>query len=401
MAPAWPPAGSRLVTAAVVATCADAFGPQLRAMILAGSLARDEGSFQPTETGTILLGDAEFVLLFHDRIPLPAPARVTEVESAVEARLLKEGLLAEIQLSPCHSQYLRSLEPHVLAYELRVTGRVVWGEADVLSLVPPFSSEQIPLEDAWRLLNNRLVEQLEPLSTMEWPCAVPPPAVRYRTVKLYLDMGTSFLLFAGAYAPTYRDRARGLRRLAERGDPAVECPLLLAAFASRVEACTRYKLEGAGGDDLGTWTSWAGAIDAAHVLWKWQLARLTAAPEGMGDHGLRERWRRGQPAWARLRGWLHVLRNRGWHRSWREWPRWARLGFRATPRLCVYDAGTELLFALAARLGTGREPDIDCAALTRSLPVRFRDQEGAGTPWQEIAREVSCNYRDFLVGTRA
>jgi hypothetical protein len=393
---------SSLICAVVAESCADAFEPQLRALILIGSLAREEGTFLPMESETVLLGDAEFLLLFHDQFPLPAADRVAGLESAVQARLRREGLQAEVELSPCHSRYLRSLEPHVLAYEIKACGRTVWGDPNVLSLVPSFSPEEIPREDAWRLLCNRLVELLEPLAALRWPCPRPSRALRYRTAKLYLDMATSFLLFAGAYAPTYRDRAQALRRLAERGGPPVDCPLPLAAFASRVEACTRYKLDATGGEELGSWTSWGEAIDEAHALWRWELARLTGASEGASDHALRERWRRRQPARARLRGWLHVLRNRGWHRSWRQWRRWARLGVRSNPRLGVYLAGTELVFALSGRLAGDSPSDLECAELTSSLPVLMSSTErGGGAPWQDAAHEVFLNYQEFLVGTRS
>jgi hypothetical protein len=390
------------IGALVAEGCADAFGAQLRTVIQIGSLARGEGTFVPVEGGTMLLGDAEFLLLFHDRFPLPPAGRVALVESAVQARLGREGLRAAVQLSPCHARYLRSLEPHVFAYEIKASGRPIWGDPGALSLVPSYSAEQIPREDAWRLLCNRLIEQLEPLSVLSWPCASVPSVVRYRTAKLYLDMATSFLIFAGAYAPSYRERALALRRLAARGGTAVECPLPLAAFASRVEACTRYKLEGTGGEEIGSWAEWGEAIDDARALWRWELARLTEAREEASERALRERWRRRQPARARLRGWLHVLRSRGWHRSWREWRRWARLAVWSSPRLCVYAAGTELLFALPGRLAGADASDIDYAELRNSLPVRVGPSDrGAEAPWQEAAREVFFNYREFLVGTRS
>src|SRR5207249_4071703 len=221
---------SSLIRAVVAESCADAFGRELRAVILIGSLAREEATIVPIEGGTELLGDAEFLLLFHDRFPLPPASRVAGLESAVRARLRGEGLRAEVELSPCDSRYLRSLGPHVFAYQMR------------------------------------------------------------------------------AYAPSYRDRAQALRRLAGRGGPPVDCPLSLAAFASRVEACTRSKLDAMGGEELGSWTSWREAIEQARALWRWELARLTAAPEGASEQALWERWRRRQPARARLRGWLYGLR---------------------------------------------------------------------------------------------
>ena len=97
-----------------------------------------------------------------------------------------------------------------------------------------------------------------------------------------------------------------------------------------------------------------------------------------------------------------MLRSRGWHRSWRHWLRWARLGVRSSPRLCVYAAGTKLVFALSGRLGGGNPPDLDGAEMTSSLPIRTTPpyRGDAGAPWQEAAHDVSLNYREFLVGTR-
>src|SRR5437899_5753955 len=178
-------ADSSLICAVVAEACADALAPQLRTLILTGSLAREEGTFRPAESGTVLLGDAEFLLLFHDQFPLPPAARVAALESVVEARLQREGLRAEVELSPCHSRYLRSLEPHMLAYELRVCGRTVGGDPDVLSLVPSFSCGSIPREDAWRLLCNRLIEQLEPLAWIRWLFASPTRAVLYSCADPY------------------------------------------------------------------------------------------------------------------------------------------------------------------------------------------------------------------------
>jgi len=395
-------AHASMICAVVAESCAAAFAPRLRATILTGSLARDEGTFQRTENGTLLLGDAEFLLLFHDQFPLPPADQVVALESAVAERLQREGLHASVELSPCHSRYLRSLEPDVFTYELKICGRVVGGDPGALSLVPTFSCERIPREDAWRLLCNRLIEQLEPMATLRWPCARPPRAVCYRTAKLYLDMATSFLLFAGAYAPTYRDRAQALRGLAERDGPSVDCPLPLAEFASRVEACTRYKLDATSEEQLGEWTFWGEAIEQAHALWRWELTRMTGGPDEASDRALWERWRRRQPARARVRGWLYVLRSQGWHRSWRQWLRWSGMALRSAPRQWVYAAGTELVFALSSRLDVERPSDIDCAELTSWLPMRERARPELGrAPWQQAAHEVCMNYDEFLVGTRS
>jgi hypothetical protein len=395
----WASSRKALICRVAADACQDAVGLGLRALVLTGSLARDEATFVDSQEGTELLGDAEFLVLLSEGAHMP-DAAFADLSRRVERELARRGLRGHVSLNGCRPRYLRRLKPHIFAHELTACGQVVWGDGRILDLIPPFEVSAIPHEDAWRLLCNRIVELLEPLAALKWPCPRPSRALRYRTAKLYLDMATSFLLFAGAYAPTYRDRAQALRGLAERAGASVDCPLPLDAFASRVEACTRYKLHATGGEDLGSWPSWREALDQAHVLWRWELARMTGGSEEASDRALWERWRCRQPARARVRGWLHVLRSRGWHRSWRQWLRWSGMAMRSAPRQWVYAAGTELVFALSSRLDAEWPPDIDCAELMSWLPMRALPEVGRA-PWQQAAHEVSVNYREFLVGTRS
>jgi hypothetical protein len=397
--------GKALICDVAARACQESFRSGLAALVLTGSLARDEATFAPTEAGVVLRGDAEFLLLFDDRTPLPSGDRVAALERAIEAELEEHALAAAIGLSPCHAQYLRTLPPHIFAYELRACGQVVWGDAEALSLVPAFSSSDIAREDALRILCNRLLELLWPLSGQDRPGRPPSSELRYRTTKLYLDMATSFLVFAGAYVPTYRGRAESLERLARRESSPAGAPLALRPFAARVTSCTRIKL----GlepevDASGGWAFWQQAVVHAHALWRWELAQLIGADPDETDRDLWDRWRRRQPLGQRVRGWLHVVRARGWHRSWRHWRRWARLGLQASPRSCVYAAGTELLFALPFVLGGEETCPVDRDSwmeLERGLPVRMPVATGDREPWQHVAASVYLNYKSFLVNTRS
>ena len=51
--------------------CARDYGPSLRAVVLTGSLARDEATWVRDGAGRRLLGDAEFLLVFEQRVALP------------------------------------------------------------------------------------------------------------------------------------------------------------------------------------------------------------------------------------------------------------------------------------------------------------------------------------------
>jgi hypothetical protein len=247
---------TELIVEEAARACAERFGPELRALVLTGSLAREEGTFAADDAGLRLLGDAEFLLVFPDRTRLPPPPAVAELARVVEERLERRGLRGIIGLSPCLPAYLRGLGAQIFAFELRTCGRVVAGDRDVLSLVPCFPAGEIEPADAWMLLCNRMVEQLGALAEEADGAPAAGAGLRYHTAKLWLDMATSFLVFAGAYAPTYQGRAAHLSALAARPAPAFDAPLDLPRFAARVQACTRFKL-GTGTladrDEVGPW----------------------------------------------------------------------------------------------------------------------------------------------------
>lgn len=387
--------------------CAERYGTGLRSVVVTGSLARDEATFREEESGARrLLGDGEFLLIFQEATDLPPEGDTIELSRRIEARLLGDHrLTAHIALSAAKAAYLAALEPHIFAFELRECGRVVWGDPAVLALVPAFAEASIPMEDAWRLLANRMVEQL---ALMEEPTVGPPGTsreARYRTVKLYLDMATSLLLFAGAYAPTYRKRAENLSALAQLDGPAEPWPFPLRDFADRVTLATRLKLGPADGSDArdAGLLDWSEAVSYARGLWRWELARLGHADPALGDRALMSRWMSAQPLPARARGWLYVARRTGWWRSWPHWPRWVRYGWRASPRYWVYASASELLFRLPDLLGSKADPvPVIASELWAALPVtRTRNGDGTLTPWTQLAADIVWNYEQFLMDTRA
>jgi hypothetical protein len=316
----------------------------LRAVILAGSLARGEGSWLEDGSGARLLGDAELLCLIPDSAAPFRPAAQGALQEHVAQRLASEGMRAEITLTPVRERYLRTLPAHLFGYELRQTGRVLWGDRQALTLVPEHAARALPREDAWRLLANRLVEVL-PAAMAAEPAAAAPWGF-YPWVKLYLDMATSYLIFAGEYAPSYAARARRLRGLVERRLAAGgggESGMVTRAFAQQVEACTAWKL--APHAEIGRvfGSGWrARALHDARALWIWEMQQLTA-DESANPAELWEGWLRQQPRRARLHGWASAVRRLGGGRPG-LWPRWLRLARRASPRHWIYQAAMDLLY---------------------------------------------------------
>lgn len=385
--------------------CAEQYGVQLRSVVVTGSLARDEATFVGGSTGRRLLGDAEFLLIFSDVHPLPSEADMTELSRRIEARLLAEHrLTGRIELSAGKAAYLTQLKPHIFALELRECGRVIWGDSAVLSLIPAFDAAAIPLEDAWRLLANRIVEHLALATEM---VAGQPGAslnARYRTVKLYLDMATSLLLFSGRYSATYRSRCEKLRVLVEEKGADEVWPFSLRTFADRVARSTELKL----GWDLfaepaADVMDWREAVSCAHRLWRWELARLGHSDPTVDDHALMMRWMRRQPLAARARGWLYVARRTGWWQGWPHWFRWVRYGWRGSPRYWVYANASDLLFRLPGLLNSTASRTVPASRdPSRTLPVPNAGQrDETAPPWMRLASDILWNYDQFLTGTRS
>jgi hypothetical protein len=387
-----------------VTRCVLAFGASLRALVLTGSLARGEETVEQQPTLSRVLGDAEFLLVFQENAILPSRASIQELRQDLEQALEHDQIRCKVDLSAVHPIYLQRLPEHIFSYELRNRGRVLWGDFSILSDIPAFSAQDILQEDAWRILCNRLIELLEEPQDFLGECGACADGLVYRTAKLYLDLATSFLVFAGAYAPSYREREKNLRLLAQRSRTQNAWPFELADFSARVTACTAWKLSARQPRNVAVQIRWQEAIRFARHLWRWELSQLTDSPNETSDCELMYRWMRRQPASKRIRGWLYVMRNRGWLRSWHDWGRWRQLARQASPRYCVYHAASELAFQLPSIVDNdlNAQEVTEIQRLGNWLPLScdIRGDESF-TIWQRLASAIVSNYHMFLEKTRA
>jgi hypothetical protein len=382
-----------LICAETRAICQQTCGQTLRAIVLTGSLARNEATFVERPGGTTLLGDVEFLLVFHSGAPLPSVGDTQRMQGEIERRLLRHGLHGTVTVSGVSPSYLRRLRPSIFAYELTTYGSVIVGDHSVLSLVRQFAPSEIPLEDAWRLLANRIVEQLASVGKLPADEAPLPDDIHYRTVKLVLDMATSLLVFVGGYKPTYAERSVSLRHLAN-SPLAAKWPFPARAFADAVVDCTEWKLSGRPSEGASR-VFWGRAVAYAQSLWAWELAQLLKHGNELPAGVLMHHWMQRQPVGERVRSWASVLRRSGWLRSLGYWPRWMRLALRGSPRYLVYAAAGDLLFS------TGSVPPTAVRRVQRCLPVVSRVPGATSTSVRHLATDILENYYRFLVETSA
>ena len=383
-----------------VAVCTKAYGAGLRALVLAGSLARNEGTFVEREGCCVLLGDADVLLVFHDTASLPAAAAIVSLGKGIEARLMEREIKGTIGIDAVSTRYLQTLAPRILSYEIRATSQVLWGDKDVLSLIPDFSPAEISREDAWRMLCNRMIEQLDFVRESSIATERLSPSLQYAVIKLYLDLATSYLLFAGAYEPTYRGREKRLRDLA--GLPVHGSqPFPLKPFSARVSESTEQKLSGELSGNWGS-SSWHEAISYAVQLWRWEAALLTSEPSELSTAQLCQSMAGRLTNAQKVRGWLSVARRGGWWKSWRRWPEWSRMSFRTSPRYGVYQAAVLLTEHLRAGAhdGVGETVSpVDLQTLNRLLPVPAIQKDETKLSWTELGKAIVLNYQRFLMGT--
>lgn len=374
-----------------VEICQREFGARLVALVLTGSMARGEASIAASAAGSRVLGDAEFLLVFK-RDRNSDQVRAQKLAREMSESLEQSSILCPISFAAVGENYLRNLPPHVFGYELLTCGRVLCGDAQILRLVPAMLAADIPREDAWRLLCNRLLEQLD--CAAELPAVhIASPSLRYRILKLYLDLATSVLVFAGKYKPTYVERARELRKLA-----GTLTAIDLSRLATTVEAATRLKLHPQDAAlEASFWAehTWRAAISGARTIWRWQLEQLLGPSQLGSDQELVLRWARRQSFLGRVRGWIFVARECGWVRSIVHWFTWLRLAGYSSPRNLIYAAGSELLFSLADQASA---TEMNSERMKTPLPLLTPP---AHSGWRSFAADIANNYHRFVEHTRA
>jgi hypothetical protein len=370
--------------------CAAAAGHGARAIVLTGSMSRDEATLNRNGATWCALGDATFLVVFDG----PVRLHVAELEREIERRLLAGGVSCKIVVVASTTAELCKMRPHIYAYELRERGIVVAGDKGALRLIPQFMAAEIPKEDGWWFLCNRMIEQLE--SAAEAKCLdANDTAVRYRIAKLYLAMAACYLLTIGQYRPSYRERAAHLQDLAASDDPP-PAPIPLERFCKVVSQCTHLKLQGEVLGSQDHFPQWCDAVRDAEVLWRWALSRIFALTLDLSRKDLLAAVAARQPIFARAKSWVRAayVCPSAFRRCWR---RWAWLACSMSPRYLVYGAASELFFASPE---SGAATPGDFAAMVARLPLPPREIDRQ-LSWCTVAKLVAHNFHVLLESTRS
>jgi hypothetical protein len=387
--------------------CFQSLGPSLKAVVLTGSLARNEATWQQTDHCIRFLSDAEFIVIVKDKEEIPSPELVTLICNGAEEELRNHGVLCKLSFGAVHEAFLLNLGETIFGNELLTCGEVIYGDSDIL-LNKVRGAGHVSQEDAWRMLANRTVELLEIVPELLDGEAPLSEAAQYRLIKLYCDMATSILAFKRKFVAGYQARAGKLCDLHAHGLLS-DLPFGADWFVGMVQRCTDYKISHSwdGASPFATRDSVQQAVRALRSLWTWELAQMHGTTLPSPDAMLHLHMRK-QKLRDRLRGWAFVLRRRGALDSLRHSWRWLRLLRCASPRYCVYAAGLNAVssfeFPVASKTnstGLGRLETLKSKLETifdwlpiANFPVRTAPDA------KDIAEAILWNYREFLVETR-
>ena len=379
-------------------SCFLLLGPKLKAIVLTGSLARNEATWREIDSTVVFLSDAEFVVILHEWADLPSNEAATLISRGAEEELRNVGISCKLSLGAVHESYLSRLGETIFGFELLTCGEVLYGDPKLLLSRAPHADIQVTLEDGWRMLANRTVELLEILPELAAGKALLSDAAQYRLTKLYLDLATSLLVFKREFVAGYRARADKLRELQERAALG-DLPFNADQFIEIVCRCAAYK----------TTSMWTGASPFAERkcvgraiadllnLWSWELAQMSSTEIGSPDSLLKLHMRN-QRLKARLRGWLFAVRREGIVTALHHGLRWFALFRIASPRYCVYAA--TLSVWMDVRLN-GTEPlKINSKAVRRWLLIENPSRESKNDV-SSLVNAVTWNYQEFLVNTRS
>jgi hypothetical protein len=370
--------------------------PEVQALLLTGSTARNEATIVTESGGLHWLSDLEFLAVVPDAILASASVRLDDFARRLTEQLRLRNIRVSVELTASPQSLFSRFRPTIFAFELKTHGAPVFGDADYLGLISAFSWNDVPLEEGWRLLSNRIVELLDFRRRRSYIAAVEQ---FYALTKHYLDVLTSLSLFCGVYFPTYRERAANAESLLAPLASRVPADLL-ASFIQGVGVAAAFKadpnqpqFEGirlAGADltaalDAAGWRRMPEVIDAIEpAAWEWELERITGV-KIQTRGGLRRAIRDVYGFWHRAKGWLKLTIHPELRSGARFFPRMPALFVSGAPRALVYFCARTLL-------------NTDCGgaelrAATRLLPVLY---PGPASSREDLAEQCVKNWNTYL-----
>jgi hypothetical protein len=312
-------------------------------LILTGSVARGEGALITESNGNVRwLSDLEFQLILHGRrrgSSREVGKLLQGLEHDINGEFAGRGL--RVGFNWIAAPHLQRLRPAIFSREMLEHGKLLWGQPSLITLPQWWynGTADIPLLDAFRLLNNRTVQLVDARLTYKTPQPGGELLPAYTLHKFWIELATSLSVFLGCYRTSYRERRTALAAvLGKRAELFGEARQLLLA---RLDHAIAVKL-GRISPTACTDESFREAAAVAATVWNWETEQMLGGKPPSADwDGVLERFRRLEPRDQRLRDWARLPRGR----SLRQFVNDAQTALRAGSFAnAVYAAGCLLMF---------------------------------------------------------
>ena len=262
---------------------------KLEALVLIGSFARREEIVCKNDGGTnVFVSDLEFLAVIKPGF-YPADMDAGIIEKELNG-------VVEVSIGQTTAAHLGKLKPTIFTVELKKFGKVLWGDPNVLDHIPNYMEKDIDPQDAFVLLNNRIVEQLKLRLKIEDGSSIDS----YQFDKGYIQIVNSFLGINGKYQCLYPDKLREFSNLKDR-----EALDLLPAVKQAFENIKNGKMEKVDKDNC--LKRWVALNEAIRKIWLYEARKLLKQPQlelGQAIMMLPSI----VPIADRIKGWLKLLK---------------------------------------------------------------------------------------------
>lgn|GEM_PF-6915693 len=181
----------------------------IEAIILSGSYGRGDGSILPQQGTIIPVNDYNFYIITNDMYTVKALK--TEFMTGIST------IIKHIPVNCTFSFYNKKMLPtapfQLMWYDIKYGSKVIYGNKNILSLLPEYASTAIPLSEGLRLLVNRAIFLIREKSI--------PDILSYKTKlkhlialhKLVFACGDAVLIALKLYSPCIADKWVRLKRV--------------------------------------------------------------------------------------------------------------------------------------------------------------------------------------------
>jgi len=180
------------------------------AIILYGGFGRDEGSVYIDNSGELkAYNDYDILLIVNKKIE-------PHILSGLKTKILKKIDIKWIDLSQKSITELKALKPSIFNYDLKYASKVIYGDKNILDIIPTINASKLPLEEANILFRTRMWTLLGSLNINGFNSTLAGDESRFfrnQMAKAILAIVDVLLLQNNSYDSSYVKRVKVFNKL--------------------------------------------------------------------------------------------------------------------------------------------------------------------------------------------